>query len=142
VEAEQVAEILGGRQTMGVAVTSRLDLARAVRAGLRVGVLSWLIDNKVLTLLEVEHIIPRRTIAYRKRHGATLSPSESDRLARVARIVALAEETMQSKEKAARWLRLANRGLGGDRPLDLLDTDEGARLVETILTRLAHGVYS
>lgn len=141
-EAGKVAAFLGGTEAMGVPVRSRLDLARAVRAGLRLRVVDWIVDHDILTRPEVEEIIPRRTLAYRKRHRQSLSPEESDRLARVARVVALAEETMQDKGKAARWLRAPNRGLGGERPLDLLDTDEGARLAETVLLRLAHGIYS
>jgi uncharacterized protein (DUF2384 family) len=30
--------------------------------------------------------------------------------------------------------------LAGERPLDLLDTDEGAREVETLLGRISHGI--
>jgi uncharacterized protein (DUF2384 family) len=36
-----------------------------------------------------------------------------------------------------RWIRVA---LAGESPLDLLDTDEGAREVETLLGRIAHGI--
>ena len=39
-------------------------------------------------------------------------------------------------------LRTPNRALGGERPLDQLDTDIGARAVEDILGRIAYGVYS
>jgi putative toxin-antitoxin system antitoxin component (TIGR02293 family) len=46
------------------------------------------------------------------------------------------------QEKAIAWLGTANRALGGDRPLDVLDTDVGARMVEDILGRIAYGVYS
>ena len=45
-------------------------------------------------------------------------------------------------EKAARWLQRPNRALGGKQPLQCLDTDLGAPQVETILHRLAHGVFS
>jgi putative toxin-antitoxin system antitoxin component (TIGR02293 family) len=46
------------------------------------------------------------------------------------------------EEKAGEWLRTPNRALGGERPLDLLDTDVGAREVEDVLGRIAYGVYS
>jgi putative toxin-antitoxin system antitoxin component (TIGR02293 family) len=141
--AERVAEILGGKEAIGVDITSQMDLVHAIRAGLPFRVLDWIIDHEVLTRPEVEHyVIPRRTMAYRKRSGARLSSEESDRLTRVARIVALTEETFGDRGKASHWLRMRNPSLGGDRPLDLLDTTEGAHLVETILIRLAHGVYS
>jgi putative toxin-antitoxin system antitoxin component (TIGR02293 family) len=71
-----------------------------------------------------------------------LSPAESDRLARVVRIIARAEEALGDRGKAHRWLRKANRALAGKRPLDLLASDAGARMVERILGRIEHGVYS
>jgi putative toxin-antitoxin system antitoxin component (TIGR02293 family) len=45
-------------------------------------------------------------------------------------------------EKAVEWLRTPNRALGGELPLDRLDTDRGAREVADILGRIAYGVYS
>jgi putative toxin-antitoxin system antitoxin component (TIGR02293 family) len=48
----------------------------------------------------------------------------------------------ESPEVAARWLRRPNRALGGERPLDLLTSDAGARVVEQVLGRIEHGVYS
>jgi len=46
------------------------------------------------------------------------------------------------QEKAIAWLGTPNRALGGERPLELLDTDLGTRMVEDILGRIAYGVYS
>ena len=43
---------------------------------------------------------------------------------------------------AARWLRRPNRALNGELPIDLLDTDVGARQIEDVLGRIAHGVVS
>jgi len=96
----------------------------------------------VLTTSEIERLVlPRRTLTHRRERGQALSPTESDRLARVLRILVLAEETFQSAEKAHRWLRTGNRELGGRVPLDLLDTDGGAHVVEAVLGRISHGVY-
>ena len=46
------------------------------------------------------------------------------------------------EDKASTWLRRPNRALNNERPLRLLDTDVGARQVEDILGRIAHGVVS
>ena len=85
--------------------------------------------------------IPARTLARRKR-ARRLSPEESDRLFRLGRIATLAEEVLGGRERAALWLRADNRALGRATPLSRLDTDLGAEEVETVLLRLAHGVYS
>jgi len=52
----------------------------------------------------------------------------------------VAEETFGSQEKAGVWLRRPTTVLAGERPLHLLDTDEGAREVETLLGRISHGI--
>jgi len=85
--------------------------------------------------------IPTRTLA-RRRLERRLSAEESDRLLRLGRIATLAEGVLGSRDKAAAWLQAANRALGGERPLDHLDTDPGAEEVESLLLRAAHGVYS
>ena len=54
--------------------------------------------------------------------------------------VHVAEETFGSQEKAARWLRRPTVALDGEAPLDLLDTSEGSRAVETLLGRIDHGL--
>jgi putative toxin-antitoxin system antitoxin component (TIGR02293 family) len=46
------------------------------------------------------------------------------------------------EERAVQWLLTSNRALGGERPLDRLDTDVGAREVEDVAGRIAYGVYS
>lgn len=91
-------------------------------------------------LVRVLHL-PPRTLARRKR-ARRLSADESDRLLRLARVGARAEEVFGSPERAGTWLRGTLRALGGVRPLDLLDTDLGTQQVEQVLGRIEHGVHS
>ena len=52
-----------------------------------------------------------------------------DRIVRVARIIALAEQVFGDRDKALAWLRSAD-----DRtPLRMLHTEPGGRLVESML---------
>jgi putative toxin-antitoxin system antitoxin component (TIGR02293 family) len=117
------------------------ELRDLVRAGLPYASLSAVAAGFSLDGADVVSIlrIPARTLARRKRERR-LSPEESDRLFRLGRIGALAEDVLGSQEKANRWLHAANRGLGGVPPLSQLDTDLGAERVEEVLLRLAHGV--
>ncbi len=41
-----------------------------------------------------------------------------------------AEDVLDSKEAAREWLRSPARALGGESPLDYIDTEVGAREVE------------
>jgi putative toxin-antitoxin system antitoxin component (TIGR02293 family) len=50
--------------------------------------------------------------------------------------------TLGSQAGAVAWLREPNGALGGRAPLGLLRSDEGAVLVEQILGRIDHGIYT
>lgn len=78
----------------------------------------------------------------RRKDEKRLTPEESNRVYRLARVAAHAEEVLGDIQKVRSWLAHENRALGGVTPLSLLDTDEGARQVETILGRIEYGVFS
>jgi putative toxin-antitoxin system antitoxin component (TIGR02293 family) len=81
----------------------------------------------------------RKTLHHRRKLSR-LTAEQSDRLIRVVRILALAEETFGSHEKAAAWLRRPTHALSEGPPLALLDTDEAGRMVEQLLGRIGHGI--
>lgn len=138
--AAQVVALLGGEKVVGKPVTCDLDIARLIRDGLPVDVIDRLIGDKTVTPDEVRRIIMApKAIAERRRKGG-LTPEQSERVIRAARIIAEALETFGSRDKALTWMRRACAVLGGKAPIDLLDTEEGAGLVESLLGRIAHGL--
>ena len=134
-----IVRALGGPRL--VPARSPSQLRALVRAGLPYAALSAVVAGFGLAAGEAGAIlrIPERTLA-RRRKERKLSAEESDRLVRLARIAALAEDILGGREKAARWLSGGNRALGGRTPLSELDTDLGAEEVEAVLQRLAHGI--
>ena len=62
------------------------------------------------------------------------------RLARILRLIEEAEITFGDAGKAHTWLRRPSALLDNEAPLDRLDTDMGARQVEALLGRIAHGI--
>jgi putative toxin-antitoxin system antitoxin component (TIGR02293 family) len=139
ISAAAVAEVLGGLGRRKGSVTD-LALADAVRDGLPVSALDRLIANGLVTEREVEaHFIPRRTL-YARRQKGTLSREQSDLVVRLARIQAMADEIFGDRQKVHRWLRKPNGALGSQVPLTLLDTEEGGRVVEAVLGRIAHRI--
>lgn len=52
----------------------------------------------------------------------------------------IADEVFGTRAAAHAWLHHPNGALGGRIPLALLDTVEGAALVEAVLGRIAHGI--
>lgn len=138
-----IAERLGGRDVLRHDIRTDLELVEALQEGLPSASIDSLVQGGGITVDELYRlVIPRRTLALRRQKGQSLSPEESDRLARVARVLGLADETFGDPEKAHRWLRKHNRGLAGQVPLELLVTEAGARVVEQALGRLAHGVFA
>ena len=85
--------------------------------------------------------IPATTLARRKRSGM-LTPSESDRLVRIARLEAMAVAMMRGDAGAAgQWLRTPHDLLDRETPLERASTETGARDVELLVGRLRHGVF-
>lgn len=140
---ERLAATLGGRRALRSDVDTAEKLRVQLRKGLPFASLQSLGETYQIDLKSMAAIlaIPERTFARRKQEKR-LRSDESERLLRVARIAALAEETLGGREQAIRWLRRPNRALGNAIPLHHLDTELGAREVEDVLGRIAHGVYS
>jgi putative toxin-antitoxin system antitoxin component (TIGR02293 family) len=85
-------------------------------------------------------VIPKRTLARRARAGEALTPEETDRALRLARIAIEADRVFGGGDKASRWLRKPNRALGDQPPLALLETETGTRIVDELLIRIEHGM--
>ena len=141
---EYVIDVLGGPKVFkGRTLPNATELRNRVRTGLPYQSLESIRERLNLSLPEAAIVlhVPLRTLA-RRRHGRKLDADESDRLYRLARIAAQAVAVLGTEEKAATWLRRANRALNGEVPLGLLDTDLGARQIEDVLGRIEHGVVS
>jgi putative toxin-antitoxin system antitoxin component (TIGR02293 family) len=125
---------------LGVApLRSDRDLARLVEGRLPLSSLEALSGHGMSDEEIYTFIVPRRTLVHRKSRKEALSPEESDRAVRIARITALAEELFGEDDKAARWLRKPKSRFDGRAPMELLKTDAGARLVEEMLLQLQYG---
>ncbi len=136
---ESVYQKLGGRSVLGEDVASAADLARLVNHRIPLRVLTCI---KRIGFSDQEiwrYIIPARTQRHRKARKERLTVEESDRLVRLTRIQALAEDVLGDAEKANRWLREALRVLDDQTPLDVAQTDSGARVVEQILAKIDWG---
>lgn len=91
-------------------------------------------EPKLMRVVDVNE----RTAQRRREQGA-LSPEESDRVARVARVTQRAIDALGDAGRAKVWLARPNRALRGLPPLDLLGSDAGAELVADELGRIEHG---
>ena len=87
-------------------------------------------------------VVPKRTLARRRAASERLTVEETDKALRLERIAMQAERVFGSPEKAHRWLRKAKRELQGETPLAYLASEAGARVVEEMLFRIEHGIFS
>jgi putative toxin-antitoxin system antitoxin component (TIGR02293 family) len=134
--------ILNIGEYIGIAPRSDFDLAKIVENGLPTDSLA-LLKQQGLSFTEVsEIVISPRTLKHRRARGENLSHEETDRMVRVARIVALADDIFGDHLKALLWLRTEDDRIGGRRPLSMLQTDAGGRLIESMLWQIDEGVYS
>jgi putative toxin-antitoxin system antitoxin component (TIGR02293 family) len=142
-ELHAVVKELGGEPVLGRPFQTEVDLQAAIRDGFPQTVVEQVMHATGLTLKELAASLDLspRSLQRRRREGR-LARYESDRLYRLARIIALAKHYVGDDEKAIRWLRRPNRVLGGSTPLQLIDTEIGARAVENVLGRIAYGGVS
>ena len=92
-------------------------------------------------LTEATAISPS-TLSRRKGRGR-FTPDESEHLFRVAVLFEKAAELFAGDTAAAaQWLTTPRPALGGRTPLALARTQFGARMVEDLIGRLEHGVFT
>lgn len=142
--ATMVQEVAGW---LGATSASEYDLARDVRHGLSLEIQQNLLAHG-LTREEFHSIvIPQRTFRHRterRNRGLkeVLSPEESDKAVRAARILALAERVFAARDKALSWMRQPKKRFHGDTPMVMLETETGARLVEQMLIQIDDGMFA
>lgn len=127
-----------------MAATSAFDLTEGnVRDGVPVALVAQLTGSLGVStpvLLEWLQVAPR-TWARRKQSGR-FDMLESDRVARLGRLVRRAQRVLGGEDEARSWLALPNRALQGRSPFDVAATEVGAESVFDLLGRLEHGVFS
>jgi putative toxin-antitoxin system antitoxin component (TIGR02293 family) len=140
IEARSLATLLGVKPKRGRAVDT-LELARQVGQGLSVDAVDLLCDLVAPDDANFRYrIVPKATLARRRRRPGRLSPEESDRLARLARLWALAVDVWKSEKAAQRFLAEPHPLLRNRIPRELvIESDIGARAVETLLGGLKYG---
>jgi putative toxin-antitoxin system antitoxin component (TIGR02293 family) len=138
---EAVVEALGGARVLRAEVRTLPELSRRVSRGLPFRSLRRVVDLfPEAQRRRIEQLIVPRTTLQRREAAGTLSPEESERLERVARLTALAEHVWESREAAQSWLVTPHPLLEGEAPLDLAASELGARRVEDVLWKLEYSL--
>lgn len=142
----EVVDLLGGRHILGATIESELEAHELLHRGLPRASLGSLIER--LNLIEVGEASEALGMSVRtfQRHKSTpiapLDVLQSGRTWKFAEILAKATRVLGSQDEAEQWLRRPAIGLEQRRPLDLLTTPAGVKLVEDYLGRLEYDVYT
>ncbi len=140
-EVEGVVGVLGGARVVGRSVRSPEDLAERVRKGLPFAALVAVMEHYGISrdaLCTILHLSARNFL--RRKDQKRLSADESDRLYRLARVIAHANRVFEDPGESADWIHTPNTSLGKQQPLTLLDTDIGVQQVDQVLGRIEHGI--
>jgi putative toxin-antitoxin system antitoxin component (TIGR02293 family) len=129
---------------LGLPILDTPALLQRVRKGIPYAALGRLQRNLALPLEQVASLmqVPVRTLA-RRREERRLSPEESDKLLRVARLLGQALQLFGGDWMDARaWLETPQPTLGNLSPLKMAETELGAREVEMAIYGIRHGVFA
>ena len=116
------------------------DIHELIEAGFSAGSVKALCDLGAISSLERDQIIPLKALKTRLARGQRLTVEESDRLFRVAHIMAMAQTLFGDDEKAKHWLSKSKDCFSGKSPIAMLSTIQGTRRVEEMLIQLAEGL--
>lgn len=140
-----ILSALGGTRQLGRRVRNPLDMADLIEAGVPLAAARHLRERLRLSEAEFAACLGVSTKTLQRLTGSEaprLAPQQGDRLYRLARIAAFAEEVLEDAARARAWLLEPQRGLGNRIPLVLLRTEAGAREIEDLLGRIEYGVFS
>jgi putative toxin-antitoxin system antitoxin component (TIGR02293 family) len=136
IATEDVARVLG----IEGEVASTTDLRKLIGRGLPKKALGHVVNYVTQSSEEAASLRDRLVPPATFKRRTTLKPDEGAKVERIARIAALAEDAFGSPEDARDFLHAPHPELGGDRPLDIAQTELGARQVEELLWRMEYGL--
>jgi putative toxin-antitoxin system antitoxin component (TIGR02293 family) len=141
------SELLGVDKKFGKTLNSRMDVHSAIVAGaLQYSALIVLISRfKALPEGDVVNVLGISTRTLRRQRETpkkAMPPDLASKTWLFAETLAKASEVFGGKEQAEAWMDRPAMGLDGQRPIEMLQTVQGAEIVNDFLTRLEYNVYS
>ena len=139
--------LLGGRRFWSQPMHSDNDVHTAILKGVAFGSLQFFLDHNI-GIVDEEDVakvlgVSTRTLRRQAETPDKAMPTDlASKTWQLAETLAKASEVFGGKEAAQRWLSAPAVALNGSRPIDLLQTLQGAGVVSDYLDRLEHGVYS
>ena len=131
----RVGEMVKGK------INNQLDEIALTQAGVKPTAVDVLAKS-IITINELSWVIARRTLSHRKNKGERLTPEESGRWLRAAKICTLTEEVFGAEDKASTWLHKPRKAFGNQSAITIMQTEPGAKLVEDTLNKIDAGYFA
>ncbi|HRN56867.1 MAG TPA: DUF2384 domain-containing protein [Agriterribacter sp.] len=143
VHYETMRVILGGKNPLSVAALTDMDLIRLSRNGVKTASLKLLSQYLGITMDAMSKLLhtSHRNIQ-RKHDNDLLDVYKSERVIEIAQVVSKGLDLFGTTDNLQQWLHSGIMALGGKKPVDLLDTSFGVRMILKLMGRIEHGVYS
>ena len=114
-----------------------VELDRIVSNGVEIAVLKQ--HPETYKMMVAHKVLPKSTLQHNtKRSSGRLSAANSERFVRALRVRQQAIDAF-GRDNADAWLQTPSRRLDGRAPMQMLGTEAGARAVEQLIGRAAHG---
>lgn len=142
-QVQEIARVLGGSSVLDRPMTAPIELREEIGRGLRVEALEQVaaavyVDPMARRAL-IHRVVPEGSFKRRLRSGR-LTAAESERTARLANLIALADHVWRDHEDARAFLTTPHPELGDRAPIEVAVEEFGARHVEAILEGILHGL--
>ena len=137
-------ELLGGPQVIDKNISSDFDLIDLCNQGLpkaSLDVLSTYIGISSIDFLE--KVLDDRPKAFEhRRNHENFNRRTSSHIIEIAKIIEHAYDVFEDEHKVKSWLNYASTALNYTTPFELFGTFTGIKVVDDILGRIEHGVFS
>ncbi|MGZ5254298.1 MAG: type II RES/Xre toxin-antitoxin system antitoxin [Flavitalea sp.] len=136
-------DILGGKTFMAKEPVSAFDFLAVSNRGITMQSainLASILDIPMKDMADLLNV-SYKTLS-RKKNTDVLDELSSSLVIEIAGTIANGLALFEDAEKLKRWLKKENKALIGKKPIELLNTPTGIKLVNRVLHRIEEGIYT
>ena len=122
----------------------KLLIAKAVRHGVPNSLFKEIKTNSPFDDIQWSSFLDiniRTLQRYKSAKNHVYKPLQSERIFELAEVVSMGDIVFDTPEHFSIWLNTPSMALGGEKPVNLLDSSYGKDLVLAELNRIEHGVF-
>lgn len=118
------------------------DIAVETRKGVKPEAVDVLVEAGGLKRKELDWIVPARTLRHRRDKAQLLTPDETGRWFRAAKILSLAVEVFGDEQLARDWLHKARQRFDNLSAMEFMQTETGSQIIEETLSQIDAGYFA